>query len=406
MHDKTFRKSKVNVVDVMSEHTELTITLKTFFGVEEILKSELMEYGFKDVEILNRAVQIKGNWEDVYFLNLNCRSAISILVQLAQFDIQHEDDLYKNALKIDWPTIFKVDKTFAVKGAVFSDFFKHSQYPFLVVKDAIVDTFRKHSEERPNVNIKSPQVMFDLYIRNKTVTLSLNTSGLPLFQRGYRQSTGEAPLNEVVAAALVRLSDWDRKRTLLDPFCGSGTILIEAAMMATNTPPNIERHHFAFKNFKNYRADLWEEIREKAAKKIVKLDAKIIGSDNNADMVTKSRRNLRTFSFGRFVDISMKDYSEWKSSDIENAFIITNPPYGERIGSDIEELYEGIGSWMKNELPGSEVWILSGSEEGLKTIGLKPSQKSKLFNGDIECSFRKYEIFKGSLKDKKQEETE
>lgn len=402
MRDKYTRKSKMNVQDVMSDDSLLTITLKTFYGIENVLKDELNELGFNEVEVLNRAVQIQGNWKDVYFLNLNCRCAISILVQIAEFDLNHEDDLYKNALKVNWPSIFKVDKSFAVKGAVFSDFFKHSQYPYLVVKDAIVDSFRKQGGERPDVNIKSPQVMFDLYIRNKTVTLSLNTSGLPLFQRGYRQSTGEAPLNEVVAAALIRISGWDKKKTLLDPFCGSGTILVEAAMMATNTAPNIERRHFAFKNFKNFNTEIWEALQEEASQRIVKMDTKVLGSDISAEMVTKARRNLRTFSFGRFVDISMKDYSEWKSTDLESVLIITNPPYGERIGTDIEELYEGVGSWMKSELPGSEVWILSGSELGLKSIGLKPSIKNKLFNGDIECSFRKYELFTGSLKEQKQ----
>ena len=189
----------------------VTITLKTFFGLEEVLKEELEEFGYSDIKILNRAVQIQGSWKDVYFLNLNIRCAITVLVEIESFFVRSEEDLFKKASKIDWTKYFDVDKNFAVKGAVFSDIFNYTQYPFLLVKDAIVYTFRDRYNERPDVNVKSPQVLFDVYINDKSVTISLNTSGVPLFKRGYRQTAGEAPLNEVVAAALIRMSGWDRK---------------------------------------------------------------------------------------------------------------------------------------------------------------------------------------------------
>lgn len=398
------RKVKSKKVTV-HEHKDgqLLLTIKTNFGMENVLKDELNELGYTDVEVLNRAVKLEGSWHDVYYLNLHLRCAITILVEVANFSIREEDDLYKQCLKIDWTQYFDIKKTFAVKGAVFSNFFKHSQYPFLVVKDAIADTFRKKYDDRPNVNIKAPQVVFDVYINKDEVTISLNTSGAPLFQRGYRQAVGEAPLNEVLAAGLLRLSGWDKKRPLLDVFCGSGTILIEAALLAAGIPSNIERQHYAFKNFANFDADAWDDIYNSATRRVDKLDVKIIGSDINAEMVLKARRNLRGVSVGRFVDVKVASFEELKNLNLESPLVISNPPYGERMGDEIELLYEQLGDWMKAELKGGECWIISSSDQGFKSVGLKPDLKMKLFNGSLECSFRKYSIYEGSKKAKYQE---
>lgn len=384
---------------------KLTITIKTFFGLEKILQDELIELGYTDVLLLNRAVQISGSWEDVYFLNYNLRCAISVLVEIASFELKHPDDLYKNCLKIDWTSYFNVDKTFAVKGAVFTELYKHSQFPFLVVKDAIVDTFRKVSGDRPDVNVKKPQVLFDLYIRNNSVTISLNTSGAPLFQRGYRQEAGLAPLNEVLAAALIRISGWDRKSTFFDPFCGSGTFLIEAALIAAGIPPMVERQHFAFKNFANYREEKWLEITANVNTKMAKLPCRILGSDISAEMVTKTRRNLRGLAIGRFIETSVESFKDCKKPD-EKGLMISNPPYGERMGEEIEELYAEIGNWMKKEMTGFDCWILSSNMDAFKFIGLKPDLKIKVYNGDLECSFRKYSIFEGSQKDMKKQQNQ
>lgn len=377
----------------------LMITLKTFYGLEEVLREELIELGYSEVKILNRAVQISGTWKDVYFLNLHVRCAISVLAEVAKFTIRHEDDLYKKCMKIDWTQFFDVNKTFAVKGAIFSDFFKHSQFPFLLVKDAIVDTFRDKLGERPDVHVKVPQVLFDVYINDNTVTISLNSSGVPLFQRGYRQSAGEAPLNEVVAAALIRMSGWDRKSPIIDPFCGSGTLLIEAAMLAAGIPSSIERQHYAFKNFANYDAGLWEEIYDAANKRCQSLPCKIVGSDISPDMIMKTKRNLRGVAVGRFVDVEIRSFDEMKKPE-GNGVMVSNPPYGERMGENIEELYEGLGNWMKSEMQGYTCWIISASEAGFKSIGLRPERRIKLFNGDLECSFRKFSIYEGSKKGK------
>jgi len=377
----------------------LKVTVKTFFGLEDVLIDELRELGYEKATKLNRAVQIHvTSWSDIYFLNLHLRCALSVLIEVASFEIRKEADLYQQCMKIDWTSYFTVDKSFAVKGAVFTDVFKHSQYPFLLVKDAIVDTFRKKEGNRPDVSVKSPQVLFDLHISNTKVTVSLNTSGAPLFQRGYRESTGEAPLNEVVAAALIRMSGWDKKQPLIDPFCGSGTILIEAALYASGIPSSIERQHYAFKNFKTFDQNDWEDIWNKANLRVTELPCKIIGSDNSAEMVTKTRRNLRRLSIGRFVETAVNDFTEVKVAD-EGGVMLTNPPYGQRLEADVEELYGGIGDWMKKELKGYQCWIISSSETGFKSVGLKPDKKYRLYNGELECSFRRFTIFEGSRKD-------
>lgn len=390
-------KNTKNERSFQADQESVTITVKTFFGLEDVLIEELEELGFKVTEKLNRAVQLKGTWKDVYFLNLHLRCAISVLVEIKRFKIRNEDELYKRCMDIDWTQYFTLDRSFAVKGAVFSDFFKHSQFPFLLVKDAIVDTFRKRDGNRPDVNVKTPQVLFDLYINRDLVTISLNTSGLPLFQRGYRQTAGEAPLNEVVAAGLIRMTGWDRRSTFLDPFCGSGTLLIEAALLATGIPSNIERQHYAFKNFANFNAELWEEIYNASVKRVSALPCRIIGSDVSDEMVTKTRRNLRALPIGRFVETSVQSFEQVKCPE-EKGVLVSNPPYGERMGENIEEMYEELGNWMKNEMKGFDCWILSASESGFKSLGLKPDRKIRLYNGELECSFRKYSVYEGTKK--------
>jgi putative N6-adenine-specific DNA methylase len=402
--DKYRQSSKIKTTDVSGT---FKITLKTLFGLENVLKEELEELGYNNVNVLNRAVQITGTWRDVYYLNLHCRCSISILVEIAAFRIKHEDDLYKQAKKIDWTSYFDVNKTFAIKGAVISDFFNHTQFPYLVVKDAIADVFRDQTGKRPDVDIKRPQVLFDLYINNDWVTISLNTSGLPLYQRGYREDVGEAPLNEVLAAGMLRLAKWDKQTPLIDPFCGSGTILIEAALYATGIPSTIERQHYAFKNFYNYDAKLWEEIYENAmahVRSVKQLPVELLGFDISSEMMLKAKRNLRRFSIGRFIDIKTSSFEDVKNLGFEKGIMITNPPYGERIEANISELYSKIGDWMKTELKGFDCWMITSSEEGLKSIGLKPDAKIKLYNGSLECSFRKFSIYSGSKKGKYMQE--
>lgn len=396
-----FRKNtKVETNDMSGP---LKITLKTLFGLEGVLQEELNELGYNNTKLLNRAVQVEGTWRDVYFLNLHIRCSISILVEIATFRIKQEQDLYKQAKKINWTNYFTDDKAFAIKGVVLSKLFNHTQFPFLVLKDAIVDVFREELGERPDVDLKRPDVLFDLYINNDWVTVSLNTSGMPLYQRGYREDVGEAPMNEVLAAGLIRLTKWDKQTPLIDPFCGSGTILIEAALYATGIPSTIERKNYAFQNFKNYDKQLWNEIYTTALEKCrntTKLPVQIIGCDIDPDMVLKAKRNLRKFPFGDHVEIMKGSFEQLERVDSETGIMVTNPPYGERIGQNIPALYARIGDWMKSDLKGFSCWLISSSEEGLKSVGLKPDRKIKLYNGSLECSFRKYSIYAGSKRQK------
>lgn len=383
----------------------ISITLKCFFGFEDTLTEELTELGYKDITKLNRAVQIKGTWEDVYYLNLHSRCAISILVEIAQFRIHDEQDVYKKAAQVDWTSFFRSNQTFAIKGAINSSLFKNTHYPFLLVKDAIIDCFRDKSMDRPSIELKTPNILIDLYIRENMLTLSINTSGAPLFHRGYRIETGSAPLNEVVAACLIRLSGWDKKTTFLDPFCGSGTILIEAALLAAGVPSSIERQHYAFKNLKNFDQKLWNKIYDDAPKNARVLPCRIFGSDIADEMVLKTRANLRAMSFGKLIAISALDYSEIQKQE-EDIFILTNPPYGQRLEADVLDLYSGIGDWLKNTMNPSTTWIITSNEDGPKSIGLRPGKKYNIYNGDIPCTFRSYETFSGSLKEYKSKANE
>ena len=387
----------------MRNMDKLKITVKTLFGFEDALIMELNELGYSNVERLNRAVRLEGDWRDVYFLNLYLRTGMTVLVELSTFNFRDKDDLYAKTKEVDWTAWFDLKKTFAIKGSVFSDMFTNTQFPQLLIKDAIVDQFREKYDDRPNVDLKNPQISVDVYIARNTCVLSLNTTGAPLYKRGYRTETGLAPMNEVAAAGLLYLSGWDRKSTFVDPMCGSGTLAIEAALLATGIPSNIERQHYAFKNLKNFQPDSWNEIYDNAPKRPVKLDFEIIASDSDQLMITKAKRNIRSLPVSRNVTFKIGDFEELKI-DAESGVLITNPPYGERIGEDVEELYKRLGDWFKHSMTGFECWVISSNEDALKEIALRPSRKMQIFNGSLECSVRNYSIYSGSKKRREKEE--
>lgn len=373
---------------------------KTLFGFEEILADELTALGAKNVSIGRRAVYFDADDEMVYRANYFSRLAISILVEVDSFTIRDEKDLYKKTMRIDWAAYFGVDKTFAVKGAVNSDLFRHSQYPNLVVKDAICDVFREDTGERPSVELRSPNVMVDLHIQDKKVTLSLNTSGTPLFQRGYRKEVGEAPINEVVAAGLITLSGWDKKRPLYDLMCGSGTIPIEAAMMANDIPAGYARKDYAFTHLKDFNEKAWEKVKAEGNVKPKKDVVTIIGSDVDGEMINMARRNVKALPLARNCQFEVKDFNDWKPED-KDGLLILNPPYDERLGiDDIDAFYESIGDHFKQNMVGWDCWMISSNIDAFKCVGLKPTRKIKVFNGSLECSFRKYNIYEGSKKAK------
>jgi putative N6-adenine-specific DNA methylase len=278
-----------------------------------------------------------------------------------------------------------------------SKMFTNTQFPLLLAKDAIVDDFRARTGDRPNVDLKNAQVVLDLFINENHCIISMNTSGDPLFKRGYRKEAGLAPLNEVAAAGMIYLSGWDRKSTLLDPMCGSGTIAIEAAMIASNTPAGMLREEFTFMHLKNFDRVTWEKVVEEGQRHIQPVACKIFASDLSEVMITKTRRNIRTLPFARTIDLQVSDFKDLKKPDSAGV-VICNPPYGERIGENVEAMYKDFGDWMKQNMSGFSCWILSSNQDAIKSIGLKANRTIKMFNGSLPCDFKRYDIFDGSKK--------
>lgn len=376
----------------------MQLVAKTLYGLEEILKKEIEEIGGQNVKAGNRVVTFEGDKELMYKCNLWSRLAISILVPIAEFRFNDEKDLYRKFSKLEFGDYLTVKKTFAVKGAVHSKQFNYTQYPMLVLKDAIADYFRAKYNERPSVDTEKPNVLFDLYISENSCTVSLNSSGAALFQRGYRKGTGEAPLNEVVAAGLIYLSGWDMESNFVDPFCGSGTLPIEAALIANGIPSNISRKHYGFQHWADYDEKLWEKIYDEAPRVPKRdLNFKIIGSDTDGDVILKARENVKALPLGKTIEFEVKDFNDFEAPE-GGGTLICNPPYGERLADlDVGDLYQSIGNYFKKKLPGYTCWVMSSNLEAFKKIELKPSKKIQVYNGSLSCDFRRYDIFKGSL---------
>jgi putative N6-adenine-specific DNA methylase len=370
------------------------ITIKTVFGLEPALEDNLRELGYSDIKVINRGAQVMGSWEDVYKLNYELRCGISVLIELAHFRFENKDELYKNIRQLGWTQLFDGKKTFAIRGFASSKMFPNTQFPLLLAKDAIVDDFRARTGSRPNVDLKSADVVLDLHILDNQATVSINTSGDPLFKRGYRKETGLAPLNEVVAAGMIYLAKWDRKSTFVDPMCGSATLAIEAAMIATNTPAGKLRESYTFMHLLNFDRGLWEKVMDEADKKTTRCEAKIYASDESEMMINKARRNIRTLPFARNIELNTIDFRDFKKPS-DSGIVISNPPYGERIGENVEALYKDLGDWMKQQMTGFNCWILSSNKDAFNAVGLKANKSIKMFNGSLPCEFRKYEIFAG-----------
>ncbi len=373
---------------------------KTMFGLEEILAEELRKLGAQNVKPMNRAVSFKGDTGFMYKANLNLRTALRILKPIKHFQAHDEKELYHKLCEIDWTKIFNLDSTFATNATTHSEVFTHSKYASLVMKDAIVDTFRKKFNKRPNIDPEIPDVSINLHIAKHTCTISLDSSGDSLHKRGYKLNAVTAPINEVLAAGLILLSDWNKISDFHDPMCGSGTLLIEAALIAYNIPVNIFRNRFGFEGWNDFDAKLWEKIKEVSLDKETHYYGKITGSDNFQKAVRISRKNIENALLSDNIKIKTEDFF---SSTIEaGTFVLFNPPYGERIPIEVYEFYEKVGNTLKHNYKGCPVWIISSDIENMKFIGLRPSRKIKVMNGKLECSFRKFEVYEGSKKAKKQ----
>ncbi|MCP4884381.1 MAG: class I SAM-dependent RNA methyltransferase [Flavobacteriales bacterium] len=376
---------------------------KCLYGFESVLARELRNLGAQNVREGVRNVSFKGDKGFMYKASLALRTAIRILVPIETFMLRNEDDLYQNLSRISWEKYLDASSTLAIHSSVHSDIFTNSHYVSLRSKDAIVDYFRKKYQKRPSIDLKHPDVQFDIHIQRNTCTVSLDSSGESLHKRGYRSDTNIAPINEVLAAGLVLMTGYDGTQNFVDPMCGSGTILIEAAMIANNIPANINRSEFAFEKWQNFDEDLFKLIHDSLLKKIRNTDKKIIGYDKAPSAVRKSQNNIENASLEDFIKIERKNFFHEPSPVEGNVIVLFNPPYGERLEVNVPVFYRQIGDTLKQSYPDTSAWLITSDfESGLKNVGLRTSRKIKVFNGKLECKFVKYEMYSGSRKASKQ----
>lgn len=377
----------------------MKLIAKTFAGCEEVLKQELENIGALDTRILTRAVEFEADLAVMYKANLHCRTALRILKPVFRFEAADEDMLYREIQKIDWSEYFSLQQTFAVNATLNQSNLTHSLYAALKTKDAIVDQFRDKTGDRPNVDIENPDFRIHLHIYENQCTLSFDSSGDSLHKRGYRDQTNAAPINEALAAALVLLSGWDRKMPLADFMCGSGTILIEAAMIALNIAPNKFKGNFGFQHWKDYDEKLWKKIYDDAiAAELEPGDLRLYGSDISIRVLEKAEQNIEQAGLTGVIRLRKLSFEDFEVPE-ESGMLICNPPYGQRIEpEDILAMYKLIGDTMKQRLRGWTCWIFTGNLEVAKFIGLRPSRKIHLFNGPIECRFLRFDIYAGSKK--------
>lgn len=376
---------------------EFELIAKTFQGLEDVLAQELTQLGANNIEIGRRMVSFTGDKAMMYKANFALRTAVRILKPIKHFDAQDPDEVYEAVKAINWEEVMDEDTSFAVDAVVFSTEFRHSQYVAYRVKDAIVDYFREKTGKRPNVKLTNPDLYISIHIAENACTLSLDSSGESLHRRGYRQEAVEAPLNEVLAAGMILMTGWKGECDLIDPMCGSGTIPIEAALIARNIAPGVFRKEFAFEKWKDFDADLFEEIFNDDSEER-EFNHHIYGYDIKQQANIIATRNVKAAGLSKDITLDVRDFAEF-TQPAEKAIIITNPPYGERISTDdLLGLYEMIGTKLKHEFKGSEAWILSYREECFTKIALKPSTRIPLYNGALECEFRKYEMFDGKYR--------
>ncbi len=380
------------MLDKQNHNFELTA--KTFHGLEKVLASEIKKIGASNIKILKRAVSFNGNLEVIYKANYLVRTALNVLQKIRNFKADTSDKLYEEVKAINWDNFIKLEETFVISSTVYSTYHNHSHFAALKVKDAIADYFNEKYKKRPSIDTKNPDKKINLHIKEDNCTISIDTSGEPLFKREYRRDTDIAPLNEILAAGMIMLSDYKGIDFFYDPMCGSGTILIEAARIFLNIPPSYSRKKFGFMNFVNYDYKIWNAVKREAERNILKeTNIKFIGTDISDKVISIARRNIGNARLRNYIKIQTKDFLNTKFEN-KNGLIITNPPYDIRLKSNnINKLYKEIGDTLKHGFKGWTAYIFSGNMGAIKNIGLKTSQRIELFNGKIECRLLKYEIF-------------
>jgi len=376
------------------------VVVKTMFGLEEVLVNELKEIGITEVEVLRRAVEFDADLEQIYMCNLHLRTALSVLVKITSGPVRNEHELYRFIKSIEWDQYFDLEKTIAVSAVSISKVMTHSLYLEQKTKDAIVDYFREKFGERPDVDVRNPEVKISIYQTQDTCNVYLDSSGRPLYFRGFEKEIGEASINECLAAGIIYLSGWNKEDDFIDPMCGSGTFITEAYMIANNIPATLQRVDYSFKNWKNYNSGLWKRIRRYAKSDIKKNDVKIFGSDIDPDAVLLSKSNMYKIDKSHDVKIFPKSFFDLKANS-DKGIIVSNPPYGKRLElDDAQEFYKRIGDKLKFDFAGFSAWIISSDLQAIKFIGMKPDKKIVLYNGQLECKLNKYSIYKGSRRNK------
>ena len=377
----------------------LQIQIKTFFGLEQVLAEEVKKLGGKNVDVKNRAVTCEGDLGFLYKLNYSCRTALKILVPIMEFKAFNETKYYDKLYKFEWDQFLESNQTFAIDATVNSERFSHSQFMTLKMKDAIVDYFQEKHKVRPNISKDNPDIKFHLHIDRELVSISLDSSGDPLFKRGYRKEQTVAPINEVLASGMLQLAGWDGKGNFLDPMCGSGTLLIEAAMIAMDLPAQTFRRNFAFQNWKNYDSELFKTIKEVRLNRVKGFTGKIVGYDIDYSALDAARANIESAEMEDVIEVRKQNFFD-SEKDMFPLLIVFNPPYDERISINDDDFYKKIGDTFKQHYPNTLAWLISADLDAPKKIGLRPSRKIKLFNGKLETRFLQYEMYDGSKKGK------
>ncbi|MFC0344948.1 THUMP domain-containing class I SAM-dependent RNA methyltransferase [Epilithonimonas hispanica] len=375
----------------------LQIQIKTFFGLEQVLAEEVKKLGGKKVEAKNRAVTCEGDLGFLYKLNYSCRTAVKILVPIMEFKAYNETKYYDKLFKFEWDQFLEKHQTFSIDATVNSERFNHSQFMTLKMKDAIVDYFQEKYKVRPSVNKDNPDIKFHLHIDRELVSISLDSSGDPLFKRGYRKEQTVAPINEVLASGMLQLAGWDGKGNFLDPMCGSGTLLIEAAMLAMDLPAQTFRRYFAFQNWKNYDSELFKTIKEVRLNRVKEFTGKIVGYDIDSEALNVAHNNVESAEMEDIITLRHKNFFD-SEKDMFPLLMVFNPPYDERISINDDDFYKKIGDTFKQHYPNTLAWLISADLDAPKKIGLRPSRKIKLFNGKLETRFLQYEMYDGTKK--------
>ncbi len=374
---------------------------KTLFGLEPVLAKELKNLGAINVKEGIRNVSFYGDKGFMYKANMALCTAIRILKPYTSFKVKNEQDLYNGIKNIYWEEFLFHDKTFSINTTLSTDNFSHSHYVSLKTKDAIADYFREKYNKRPSVDLDYPDLHIDIHIQGDLCTVSFDSSGQSLHKRGYKTATNIAPINEVLASGLILLSGYDGTQHFIDPMCGSGTILIEAAMIALNIPANINRKFFAFEYWGDFEEELFDKIKESLLKKVRETDKKIIGYDKAPSAIRKAQDNIENAGLSEFITLERNDFFLSEKPVEGKTILLFNPPYGERLQVNVPVFYKKIGDTLKHGYPDTDAWLItSDMEEGIKNVGLRTSRKIKLYNGKLECRFVKYQMYKGSKKNK------